>query len=421
MKRAGRNGKIRNGLFAVLDLGTTKAACLIARAAANGSAQILGIGHQASQGVRGGVIVDMEKAADAVCATVASAEEMAGETIREIIVALPGGVTKSRLIAYDIAIDGHEIGEADIRRILDPSELLRGEAPDRAIVHAVPIGYSIDEDKGIRDPRGLRGKRLGVNMHVVTTADSTLRNLAACIGHAHLSVEGFVAGPYASAQSCLVDDERELGVTVVDMGGGTTTLAVFFDGELIHVDGIAIGGSHVTNDIARGLSTPLHHAERMKTLYGSAVPSPSDEREVIRVPQIGEDDGGETNQVPRSMLTGIIRPRIEETFELVREALASAGFDKVAGRRVVLTGGASQLPGTREVAAAVLGKQVRLGRPRQLPGLAEAATGAPFAVCVGLVNHALNDTALSLGGSSRLAEPPKSPWGRLGQWIRENF
>lgn len=421
MKRGVRNGKSRNGLVAALDLGTTKVACLIGRIGGDGGVQVLGVGHQASKGLKAGTIIDMEEAAAAVRTTVEAAEQMAGEMIRSVIVNISGSSLRSRLIAYEIAIDGHEIGEADLRRILDPTELLRGEASDRAIVHAVPIGYSIDDDKGIRDPRGMCGGRLGVNMHVVTAATSALRNLSACVGHAHLDIETAVAAAFASAQSCLVEDERELGVTVIDMGGGTTDIAVFFDGELIRVDSVAVGGVHVTNDIARGLSTPLHHAERMKTLYGSAITSPSDEREVIRVPLIGEDDGGESNQVPRSMLVSIIRPRIEETFELISEALKNASFDKVAGRRVVLTGGASQLNGVREVAAAVLNKQVRLGRPRALPGLAEAATGPSFATCVGLLNHAQSDSAVSLSGSSRMADPPSGRWGRIGQWIRENF
>ena len=201
----------------------------------------------------------------------------------------------------------------------------------------------------------------------------------------------------------------------------TTTIAVYFDGELVHTDSIPVGGVHVTNDIARGLSTPVVHAERMKTLYGSAIPSPYDDREVLKVPLIGEERESEANPVPRSMLVGIIRPRIEETFEMVRARLEDTGFDKVAGRRVVLTGGASQLPGVRDVAGSILEKQIRLGKPAQLRGLAEASSGPAFATCAGLLHYALENTTVSVDAPYRPAEAPVGRFSRIGQWLRENF
>src|SRR5205823_13792227 len=177
-------------------------------------------------------------------------------------------------------------------------------------------------------------------------------------------VEGLAVSPAAAGPACLGEDEIGLGVTVIDMGGATTTIGVFFDGNLIFADYVPVGGTHVTNDIARGLSTGVAHAERMKALFGSAIATSTDEREMIAVPQIGEEDEGHVNHVPKSLLVGIIAPRLEETFELVRNRLEASGFDKVAGRRVVLTGGASQLHGTREFAALILDKQVRMGRPQ---------------------------------------------------------
>jgi cell division protein FtsA len=205
------------------------------------------------------------------------------------------------------------------------------------------------------------------------------------------------------------------------MGGGTTTISVFFDGELVHIDSIPVGGAHVTNDIARGLSTPLAHAERMKTLYGSAIPTPSDNNEVINVPLIGEEETGETNQVPRSVLIGIIRPRIEETFELVRDRLVEAGFDKVAGRRVVLTGGASQLPGVKEMAGSILDKQVRHGKPHAVAGLAESVSGPAFSTSVGLLHFAFNNPAEEAKSAYRPVDEPNGHFARFGQWLRESF
>ncbi len=277
--------------------------------------------------MKNGAIVDMDAAEASVRAAVGAAEEMAGANVNAVNVALSGPVFKSRLVAYDIGISGHEIGDQDLRKILDANRLASELPEDQEIVHSIPVGYSIDGNRGVRDPRGMFGDRLGVNLHVVTASINAIRNIDTCLHRCHLEVEGRVVAPYASALSALVEDEMKLGVTLIDMGGGTTSIAVFFDGELVHADCIPIGGASVTNDIARGLSTPVQHAERMKTLYGNCMPSPSDDLEVIKVPLIGEEQTGETNPVPRSMLVGIIRPRIEETFELVRDHLHAAGFD----------------------------------------------------------------------------------------------
>ncbi|MBT3359388.1 MAG: cell division protein FtsA [Rhodospirillales bacterium] len=421
MTKNGSNGKVRNGLVAALDIGSTKVACCIARAGAERGLNVVGVGHQISRGIRSGAIVDMEAAAECIRATVETAEQMAGENIRQAVVNLSAGEPKSRLIAYEISIAGHEINDADLRQVLDPAVLNQGRPADHETIHVLPVGYSIDGNRGVSDPRGMFGERLGANVHVVSAGGGALRNLSTCMAHCHLEIESKVISPFASALACLVEDEKKLGVTLIDMGGGTTTIAVYFDGELVHTDSVPVGGIHVTNDIARGLSTPVAHAERMKTLYGSAVPSPSDDREILKVPLIGEDDDGETNPVPRSMLVGIIRPRIEETFEMVRARLEETGFDKVAGRRVTLTGGASQLPGVRDVAGMILGKQIRLGKPRAMRGLAEATSGPAFSTCAGLIRFAVNNPAVEPSTAYRPAEVPVGRLGRIGQWLRENF
>lgn len=413
--------KARTGLVAALDIGSTKMCCLIARVHGSEGLEVVGIGHQVSKGVRAGAIVNVKAAEASIRATVEAAEQMAGDNIRQVCVNLSGGDYRSRLIAYEAALSGHEIGDGDIRRILDMTARECNIPADHEVIHTIPVGYSVNGHTGVKDPRGMFADRLGVNLHLVGASSGAVRNLKACVERCHLGVESVVVGPYASALSVIDGDSRNLGVCVIDMGGGTTTIAMFFDGELVHVEGLPIGGSSVTNDIARGLATPIVHAERMKTLFGSAIASPSDDHEIIKAPLIGEEDSVEINQVPRSMLVGIIRPRIEETFELIRDRLAAAGFDKMVGGIVVLTGGASQLPGVREVAGEILEKQIRIGWPRALPGLAEMVSGPAFATSVGLLMSAASHSEDVTGATYRPGEEPDGRWDRLKRWLKENF
>ncbi len=428
MRKGVNHNRPRNGLVAALDIGSTKIGCLIAKPGTDPSAnpiqtaRIVGFGHQVSKGVRSGTVVDMDSVEHAVRSTVETAEQMAGDNIEKVVVNVNIGKPRSRLIAYEVSIAGHEIGDADLRRILDPQTLDATEPSGTEVIHSIPVGYSIDGNKGIRDPRGMFGERLGVNMHIINAESGPIRNLETAIARCHLGIESKVLGAYASALSCVVEDERQMGVTCVDMGGGTTSIAIFFDGELVHTDSIPVGGQHVSNDIARGLATSLQHAERMKTLYGNAIPSINDDREVIKVPLVGEENNPESGQIPRSMLVGIIRPRMEEILEMVRDRLVAAGFDKVAGRRMVLTGGAGQLPGLPELAGTILDKQVRLGKPMAMDGLAEAASGPAFSGCVGLLNYALNEKQ-NLPNDMYRQENIRAEgrFGRLGHWLKENF
>ncbi|HYN38678.1 MAG TPA: cell division protein FtsA, partial [Rhodospirillales bacterium] len=353
--------------------------------------------------------------------TVEAAERMAGDNIRGVVVNVSTGQPRSRLVAYEVSVAGHEIGDADLRRILDPAGVADAVPAEHDIVHVIPVGYSIDGCRGVRDPRGMFGQRLGVNLHLITASAGAVRNLATCVTRCHLELEGKVVSPYAAALGCLVEDETQLGVTLIDMGGGTTSVAVFFDSELIHTDSIPLGGLHVTRDLARGLSTPMAQAERIKTLYGSCQPTPSDSRQMIEVPPIADGGGGEAAHVPRSMLVGIIRPRVEEIFEMVRARLQDAGYDRVAGRRVVLTGGAAQLPGAPELAGQILDKQVRIGRPRGIDGLPDAVAGPAFATSAGLLRFAADRPQDGVEPVYRPTATAQGRFGRLGQWLRENF
>jgi len=412
--------KTRAGLIAAVDIGTTKVACFVARANGAGGIRVSGVGHHAANGMRAGMIVDMEAAQASILTAVTAAEQLSNERLSKVFVNISGGRFASKTMGVEVSIAGHEVGESDLARILGHGRP-KSEATDQELIHCIPTGYSIDGSNGIRDPRGMFGETLAVNMHLVTASTAALRNLATCVARCHLDIETVVVSPYAAGLAVLVEDEMDLGATLVDMGGGTTTIAVFYDGNVIYTDSIPTGGVNVTKDIARGLSTPIVHAERMKTLYGSAMAAPTDERELIDVPLVGEENHAHANHVPRSVLTGIIRPRIEETFELVRDRLENSGVSRHAGRRLVLTGGASQLQGIPELAAIILEKQVRIGRPLRTGGLADATSGPAFATCAGMLRYAIEKFEHSHDFGGRAAEMPIGPISRFSQWLRENF
>lgn len=424
----------KSGVVTVLDIGSTKICCVIGRLrpcaeserlpGRTHKVQVIGIGHQKSLGVKSGVIIDLDRAEQAIRLAVDAAERMAGLTVETLFVNVSAGRLKSSIFSSTVNLGGHEAGEGDIRRVLaaGAKQALRAE---REVVHALPVGFSLDAERGVRDPRGMIGEALGVDMHVLTADAAPLRNLELCVNRAHLSVERLVATPYASGLSALVDDEAEMGAACIDMGGGTTTISIFADGKFVHADVLPIGGGHVTMDLARGLSTRREHAERLKVMHGSALPAVDDDRDMVTIHPMGPDEGDVPQQVPRAVMNRIIRARVEETLELVRDRLAKSGFGGVVGKRVVLTGGASQLAGLPEAARRILARNVRLGRPLGVTGLPEAAKGPAFATTVGLLIYpqvagiesrygkggALNFRATGTGGRLQ----------RVSQWLRDSF
>jgi cell division protein FtsA len=411
---------VQNGLIAALDIGSSKICCFVACATADESLRVIGIGHRISEGIRAGDVIDMEAAEHVIRSAVEAAEDMARERVAKVLINVSAGRPSSRSTYMEVSIAGHEVGNADIRLAIEEGRRTH-TADDRSLLHIVPTSYAIDDSHGIRDPSGMYGDKLGVTMNLVTAASGAVRNLATCVRRCHLEIEELVLSPYASGLSCLVDDELDLGVTLIDMGGGTTGIAGFLGGRIVYAESLPIGGAHVTNDIARGLATPLAHAERLKTLYGNAIASPSDETTVIDVPLVGEENRTGPNHVPRARLIEIIRPRIEETFELVRDRIEASGIDALVGSRVVLTGGASQLPGVRELAAEILDKQIRLGRPAHINGLAEATNGPAFSTCAGLLSFALRNDTKPLNAQRRAVKEPAGHLERIGHWLRENF
>lgn len=414
-----------DSLIAALDVGSSKVCCLLAETFENGRIHVLGMGHRVSRGVAAGTIIDMEETEAAIRAAVDQAERVADERIDSVYLSLTNGRPTSEVIEEDVAIEGDAVSPDDLERVLMQAAG-RVEPSDRRIIHAFPACYSIDGSAGIKEPLGMFGERLNVALHVITARPGPVLNLEACVHRAHLGVDQTVISGYAAGLGVLVEDERELGAAVIDIGGGTTSVGVFAKEALVFSDVFSMGGGLLTEDIARELLTPLDQAERLKTLYGSALSVASDNGQFIEVLQLGENENREDSYVrlPRTALSDIIRPRLEEIFMEVRQRLVRSGFDAVSGRRVVLTGGTSQLPGAPELAEKILGKQVRLGTPQGLTGLAEAARSPVFSVCAGLLQYAVN-APRELGEESSAPARPQLVAGgglsKIGGWLRSNF
>jgi cell division protein FtsA len=430
-------------IFAALDIGSSKIACLIARSDNNGPPRVVGIGHQLSEGMKHGSVSNMEALQYAVGQAVTAAEQMAGEMLQRVTVNISAAHLVSQTVDIELPLNGREVTENDVSRIQSQGQAMAPEDTQGhplELLHTVPVTYALDGQKSIRDPVGMTGSNLQAQLHLIAAGFGPVRTLATAIARCHLDVEQIVASPYASGLACLVEDEMDLGSLIIDMGAGTTGFAVFVDGNIVHTGGIPIGGAHVTNDIARGLTTSVAQAERLKTLYGNAIPSPMDEREILDVPLVGEEAPENANHMPKSHLIRIIQPRLEEIFELVKARLDKSGFAEVAGRRVVLTGGASQLPGVRELAQRMLDKQIRLGRPLRVArpssqgsksgatsftGLAESTSGPSFATTAGLLAIAMQPELGSSSGSGSLANKVihggGSPLNRVGLWLKQNL
>lgn len=423
MFKGGVNKKAET--IAVLDIGSSKVVCLIGQREPSFGVKLIGSGFGVSAGLKSGAVVDMEAAEAGIRTAVEKAERAAGVTVQSVCVNVALRSLRSQHMTVQTEFASGEVADRDLKRVLN-SSLAELAQPEDAILHAIPLNWSVDDENGIRDPRGMFGKRLGVDMHFILAGVGPLRNLAHCIERCHLQIGSVTVSPYAAGLGVLTDDERDLGVTVIDMGGGITTAAIFRDNTMVHVDALSVGGKNVTNDIARGLTTPFEAAERIKTIYGSALHGSDDSHVMIPCPPMGAQE--ELSHHPRDLLTSIVRSRIEETFELLRDRIAESGLETYAGRRIVLTGGGCQLNGVRELAEYVFNKRVRIGRPHGVLGMREAIAGPDFAVATGLLKHAFVESGEAISGPPDLSgqryRQKRYTGNRLGrslQWLKENF
>ncbi len=422
----------RAALVVALDVGTSKIACLIGRLKPQPpqdvlrrrthAIELIGFSHTEAFGIKTGNVVDLAAAEGAVRHAVSVAERSARCQIESVIVSISAGRLASERLSAAVRMAGAAVSDSDVARVL-AAGTRRSVNDGRLVLHAVPIGFSLDDAQGVRDPRGMLAAVFGVDMHVVTADAATVCNLLLTVETCHVTVEAMVAGPYAASLATLADDESDLGAAVVDMGAGTTTVAVFADGRFVHADSFGVGGRHVTLDLARGLGTSVHDSERIKTLYGSVLTGGADERNMITVPAIGGDDREAPRYVSRAELTRIIKPRAEEILEMVRDRLALSPFAAEPQGRVVLTGGACQLTGICELAARVLRRPVRIGRPLGISGLPEAARGSAFAVAAGLLVYPqlAHLEHFGLRHTRHVKARTGGYFARVGRWLRESF
>ncbi|MEL6167897.1 MAG: cell division protein FtsA [Pseudomonadota bacterium] len=396
--RAMRRFAMQRGVIAVLDIGTSKIACLILRfdgtepkkstdgigsLAGQASFRVIGAATTRSRGVRLGEIDAMRETERAIRTAVQAAQKMATVRVDHAIVCVSGGRPRSYGLAGDITLAETQVSEGDVARVLAACDV-----PDigdgREVVHAQPVNFALDHRTGLIDPRGQIGHRLACDMHMLTVDATLIENILYCVKRCDLELAGLASSTYVSGISSLVEDEQELGAACIDMGGGTTGVSIFIKKHMIFSETIRLGGEHITSDICKGLQIPRAQAERIKTFHGGVVATGMDDREMIELASDTGDWEHDRRQVSRAELIGIMRPRVEEILEDARSALDAAGFDALPSQQIVLTGGGSQIPGLDTLAPKILGQQVRIGRPLRVQGLPQAVTGAAFASAVGL-------------------------------------
>jgi cell division protein FtsA len=404
----------KEDLIVGLDIGTTKI-CAVVAEPTEGGVDVIGIGTHPSRGLRKGVVVDIDATVDSIKHAVEEAELMADCEITSVYAGIAGGHIEGFNSHGIVAVKDHEVTENDVRRVIDAAKAV-AIPMDREVIHVIPQEYIIDDQDGIREPLGMSGVRLEAKIHIVTAAVTSAQNIVKCANKAGLNVVDIVLEPLASAEAVLADDERDLGVCLIDIGGGTTDIAVFADGAIKHTCVLGLGGYHVTNDIAVGLRTPFEEAERIKKRFGAASARLLGSDDVITVPSVG---GRRPREVSRKILCEIIEPRIDEILTLSRQEIVKAGLEDKIPSGLVLTGGCAALSGIGDLAEEIFEAPVRIGQPWRVGGLQDVVRSPMYATGVGLV---LYGQAQAQGrGVSRFRIRDESIFRRVRQRMRDWF
>jgi len=374
----------KNSIVVGLDIGTSKVCAVVGEMTERG-VEIIGIGSHSSQGLRKGVVINIEATVNSLTKAIEEAGLMAGCEIHTVFTSISGGHIKGFNSHGIVAVKNKEVAQRDLERVIDAAKAVAIPI-DREVLHVLPQDYIIDDQDGIKEPLGMSGVRLEAKVHIVTGAVTSAQNIIKCCNRSGLNVAEIILAPLAAAETVLTEEERDLGVLLVDMGGGTTDFVLLHDGTVKHTAIIGIGGNHITNDIAAGLRTPFNDAERLKQLYGCAAARMVTEDERVQIPNIAGKGAG---TVSRQILCEIIEPRLDEIFELVQKEIAKSGYENSLASGVVVTGGAMLLPGAIEMAERAFGLPVRLGVPAHVVGLLNVINDPVYAVAVGLVLHGM--------------------------------
>ncbi len=405
-------------LIVGLDVGTSKVVAIVGEILPDGGVEIIGIGSHPSRGLKRGVVVNIESTVQSIQRAVAEAELMAGCQIHSVYAGIAGSHVRSLNSHGVVAIRDKEVTAGDVERVIDAARAVSIPA-DQRILHILPQDFVIDGQDGIREPIGMSGVRLEVHVHIVTGAMSAAQNIVRCVERCSLKVDDIILEQIASSYAVLNDDEKELGVCLVDMGGGTTDIAVFTDGAIRHTAVIPIAGDQVTNDIAVALRTPTHHAEEIKIKYACALPQLASADETIEVPSVGERP---PRRLARQTLAEVVEPRYEELFSLVQAELRRSGFEDAVPAGIVLTGGSAKMEGAVELAEEVFHAPVRLGVPQYVTGLLDVVRNPIHATGVGLLLFGAQ--SLPRDGSQRRNTGNvnvKDVWQRMKQWFQGSF
>tara|TARA_B100000315_G_scaffold255670_1_gene299635 strand:+ start:3255 stop:4487 length:1233 start_codon:yes stop_codon:yes gene_type:complete len=406
-----------SNLIVGLDIGTTKICCIIGELNDQGGLDVIGIGTHPSKGLRKGVVVNIESTVESIKSAIEEAELMSGSEIDSVYVGIAGGHIKGFNSHGVIAVKNKEISEADINRVIDAAKAV-AIPMDREVIHVIPQEYIVDDQDGIKTPLGMSGVRLEAKVHIVTGAVTSAQNIVKSVTRAGLRVNDIVLEQLASSKSVLSTDEKELGVAMIDIGGGTSDLAIFFQEAIKHTSVLAIGGNHITNDIAIGLRTPTSEAERIKKEYGCALTSLINEKETIEVPSVGDR---ENRVLSRHLLSEIIEPRLDELFTLIKIEIAQSGYRDLITSGVVLTGGSAIMHGMVEAAEKIFELPVRRGMPKSIGGLVDVVNSPMYATAVGLLFYGMEK--IKSGESRNLAGTKvfNKVLTRMKEWIDEYF
>jgi cell division protein FtsA len=399
-----------------LDIGTTKICAIVGEITDEGI-DIIGIGTHPSKGLRKGVVVNIDATVASIKRAIEEAEHMAGCEISTVYTGIAGGHIKAFPSHGVVSVKDKEVRAQDVDRVIEQAKAVAIPL-DREVIHVLPQEFVVDDQDGIKDPIGMSGVRLEARALIVTGAVSSAQNIVKCAQRTGLNVSDIVLQPLASSLATLCEDEKELGVCLVDIGGGTTDIAIFHDGSIRHTAVISLGGNHLTNDVAIGLRTPTHEAERIKKQYGHANAKKVDSGETIEVPSVG---GGAPRILSRHILAEIIEPRVEEIFMLVQHEIQKAGMEELLASGVVITGGSTLLEGMPEMAEEVLGMPVRRGMPRHIGGLVDVVKSPMYATAVGLVIYGAKQRAGSPYFKIREENVYRKVKDRMKQWLGEIF